>query len=156
MLLIVWQIIVLYVTGSLNTVLTPAHQEEMRRYLYNHQVLDYFLSSWNFVPLATVFPVVIYMACLSSYWSWKHQESLKVAVLELILQFSFLIGCHFAMRCRLYFVTEFEPLLTSTYLIAEQGWRLGIAYRGTQYHVWLCTDVCHIADSWWWAWRGRI
>lgn len=29
----------LYVTGAINTVLTPAHKEEMRRYLYNHQVI---------------------------------------------------------------------------------------------------------------------
>jgi len=33
-----WQLIVLSVTGALNTVLSPAHQREMRRYLYNHQV----------------------------------------------------------------------------------------------------------------------
>ncbi|KAG0504631.1 hypothetical protein KC19_N011500 [Ceratodon purpureus] len=33
-------VIALYVTGSLNTVLTPAHQKEMRRYLYNHQNKD--------------------------------------------------------------------------------------------------------------------
>ncbi|KAJ3696282.1 hypothetical protein LUZ60_001659 [Juncus effusus] len=33
-------IIALYVTGSLNTVLSPEHQKEMRRYLYNHQNKD--------------------------------------------------------------------------------------------------------------------
>ncbi|KAJ3699987.1 hypothetical protein LUZ61_003692 [Rhynchospora tenuis] len=33
-------IISLYVTGALNTVLSPEHQKEMRRYLYNHQNKD--------------------------------------------------------------------------------------------------------------------
>ncbi|KAJ4753485.1 Terpene cyclase/mutase family member [Rhynchospora pubera] len=34
------KIISLYVTGALNTVLSPEHQKEMRRYLYNHQNKD--------------------------------------------------------------------------------------------------------------------
>ncbi|XP_038985711.1 cycloartenol synthase-like isoform X7 [Phoenix dactylifera] len=34
------QIIVLSVTGALNTVLSPEHQREIRRYLYNHQNKD--------------------------------------------------------------------------------------------------------------------
>ncbi|KAJ8471618.1 hypothetical protein OPV22_025961 [Ensete ventricosum] len=33
-------IITLYVTGALNTVLTPEHQKEIRRYVYNHQNKD--------------------------------------------------------------------------------------------------------------------
>ncbi|KAJ8471616.1 hypothetical protein OPV22_025959 [Ensete ventricosum] len=33
-------IITLYVAGALNTVLTPEHQKEIRRYLYNHQNKD--------------------------------------------------------------------------------------------------------------------
>ncbi|WOL08535.1 cycloartenol synthase-like isoform X1 [Canna indica] len=33
-------IITLYVTGALNNVLTPEHQKEIRRYLYNHQNRD--------------------------------------------------------------------------------------------------------------------
>nr|AAT38887.1 cycloartenol synthase [Avena clauda] len=33
-------LITLYVTGSLNTVLSPEHQKEIRRYLYNHQNED--------------------------------------------------------------------------------------------------------------------
>jgi cycloartenol synthase len=31
------QLITLYVTGALNTVLSSEHQKEIRRYLYNHQ-----------------------------------------------------------------------------------------------------------------------
>jgi hypothetical protein len=32
------QVITLSVTGALNNVLSQAHKDEMRRYLYNHQV----------------------------------------------------------------------------------------------------------------------
>ncbi|KAI5659147.1 hypothetical protein M9H77_27940 [Catharanthus roseus] len=33
-------VMALYVTGSMNTILTPAHQMEIKRYLYNHQNED--------------------------------------------------------------------------------------------------------------------
>nr|BAB83254.1 multifunctional triterpene synthase [Hellenia speciosa] len=33
-------VISLHITGALNTILTPEHQKEMRRYLYNHQNVD--------------------------------------------------------------------------------------------------------------------
>jgi len=36
------QIIALYVTGALNTVLSSEHQKEIRRYLYNHQARIHF------------------------------------------------------------------------------------------------------------------
>lgn len=35
------QVMALYVTGDMNTVLSPAHQMEIKRYAYNHQVLSY-------------------------------------------------------------------------------------------------------------------
>lgn len=34
------QVMALYVTGGLNTVLSPEHQKEIKRYLYNHQVIN--------------------------------------------------------------------------------------------------------------------
>ncbi|KAK3221201.1 hypothetical protein Dsin_008226 [Dipteronia sinensis] len=38
-------VIALYVTGGLNTVLSPQHQKEIKRYLYNHQNED---GGWGF------------------------------------------------------------------------------------------------------------
>jgi uncharacterized membrane protein len=33
------QVMALYITGGLNAIFSPAHQKEIIRYLYNHQVL---------------------------------------------------------------------------------------------------------------------
>lgn len=35
------KVMALYVTGDMNVVLSPAHQMEIKRYTYNHQVLFY-------------------------------------------------------------------------------------------------------------------
>jgi hypothetical protein len=44
------QIFSLYVTGSINTIISPEHRHEILRYIYNHQVLFLFESNWiNFV-----------------------------------------------------------------------------------------------------------
>lgn len=38
-LILLLQVIGLYITGDLNTILQVEHRREMLRYLYNHQVL---------------------------------------------------------------------------------------------------------------------
>lgn len=41
---IYFQVMALYITGSLNAVLGTEHQKEIIRYLYNHQVYVYHVS----------------------------------------------------------------------------------------------------------------
>jgi hypothetical protein len=53
------QVITLSVTGALNNVLSQAHKDEMRRYLYNHQVTS----------------IVIGGAIHFLKWCWFHQDS---------------------------------------------------------------------------------
>lgn len=47
------QLIALYISGTINTILTEEHQKEMKRYFYNHQVTSQInsmiMTSWLYV-----------------------------------------------------------------------------------------------------------
>ena len=42
------QIFVLYITGHLNIILSPEHQKEFKRYVYNHQVFSTIIMIYFF------------------------------------------------------------------------------------------------------------
>lgn len=45
------QVMALYVTGAMNVILTPAHQLEIKRYIYNHQVFLTLFLTFHFSSL---------------------------------------------------------------------------------------------------------
>uniref|UniRef100_A0A2N9G8N6 Squalene cyclase C-terminal domain-containing protein n=1 Tax=Fagus sylvatica TaxID=28930 RepID=A0A2N9G8N6_FAGSY len=99
-------VMALYITGDLNAMFSPAHQKEIIRYLYNHQVLGvYEWSGCNPLPpefwlLPNIFPIhpavsLVHVSDTQGFHYTKYRQNVKLQSIGVYMPMSYLYGKRF-------------------------------------------------------------